>query len=115
MSTAINVPAKGACALLLALLLAGCALPPGLIYSNTSAPYSSKFSETPVGTKRCVIKSHQIKEPVTGRSIYAEWSTDLILREARKAGIKEIYYIDKRTLSILLGIYKREALLVYGD
>ncbi|HXV21168.1 MAG TPA: TRL domain-containing protein [Desulfuromonadales bacterium] len=62
-----------------------------------------------------MIRSHQIKEPVTGRSIYAEWSADLILREAQKAGIKEIYYMDKRTLSILVGIYKRESLIVYGD
>lgn len=62
-----------------------------------------------------MISSHQIKEPVTGSNIYAEWSTDLILREAKNAGIKEIYFMDKKTLSILLGIYKRESLLVYGD
>lgn len=111
----MSTATKRACSLLLALLLAGCTPPRGLIYSNTTVPYSTKFSETPVGTRRCVIRSHQIKEPVTGRSIYAEWSTDLILREARKAGIQEIYFMDKRTLSILLGIYRREALLVYGD
>jgi hypothetical protein len=111
----LSTATKGACSLLLALLLAGCGLPRGLIYSNTTVPYSSEFSETPVGTKHCVIRSHQIKEPVTGRSIYAEWSADLILREAQKAGVKEIYYMDKRTLSILVGIYKRESLLVYGD
>lgn len=111
----MSTATKGACSFLLALLLAGCSLPRGLIYSDTTAPYSSEFNETPVGTKRCVIRSHQIKEPVTGRSIYAEWSADLILREAQKAGIKEIYYMDKRTLSILVGIYKRESLIVYGD
>lgn len=111
MSTATN----GLCSLLLALLLTGCSPLRGLIYSHTTVPYSSTFRETPVGTKHCLIRSHQIREPLSGRSIYAEWSTDLILGEARKAGIKEIYSMDKRTLSILLGIYKRETLLVYGD
>lgn len=98
-----------------ALLLAGCAPPYGLIYSDTVAPYSTKFNETPAGTRRCVISSHQIREPVTGRNIYAEWTSSFILNEARKAGITEIYYMDKRTLSVLFGIYRRESLLIYGD
>ncbi len=97
------------------LLLAGCAPPFGLLYSNMVVPYSTKFAETPVGTKRCVINNHQIREPVTGFNIYAEWSWSYIVKEAEKAGIKEIYYMDLRTLSILTGIYKRESLIVYGD
>lgn len=99
------------CALLGALLLAGC----GLIYSNRVSPYSTKFGGTPVGTKRCVINKHQIKEPVTGYNLYAEWTWSSILDEARKAGITNVYYMDKQTLSILLGIYKRESFIIYGD
>jgi hypothetical protein len=111
LSTAIDRLCKYAYPLLTALLLGGC----GLLYTDTTMPYSSKFGETPVGTKRCVIDSHQIKEPVTRYNLYAEWSADHILSEARKAGIKDIYYMDKRTFSILLGIYKRESLILYGD
>lgn len=74
-----------------------------------------KLDATPAGTKRCVITSHQIKEPVTAGSIRVEWTSSFILSEARKAGIKDIYYMDKRTLSVLLGIYKRESLIIYGD
>jgi len=107
LSTAI----KGICSLLAAFLLAGC----GLIYSNTVVPYSTGFNETPIGTKSCVIKNYQIKEPVTGYSMYAEWSTSFILEEARKEGITNIYYMDKKTLSILNDIFKRESLIVYGD
>ena len=115
MSTAINRPVvKGTRLLLLALALAGCA-PFGLIYTDTVVPFSKKFDETPLGTKRCVIDSHQIKEPVTRYNIYAEWSLSHILTEAKKAGISDIYYMDKRTLSIFLGVYKRESLLIYGD
>jgi hypothetical protein len=110
LSTAI----KGTLFLLVSLVFAGCA-PLGLLYSDTVAPYSTKFHETPIGTRRCVIDSHQIKEPITRYNIYAEWSMSYILNEAQKAGINDIYYMDKRTLSILFGIYKRESLLIYGD
>jgi hypothetical protein len=79
------------------------------------APYSVKFNATQAGTKRCVINDHQVKEPVTGFSIYSEWTTRYILDEARKAGIQEIYYMDIKTLSILNGVYKRESLFIYGD
>ena len=110
MSTAI----KAARLLLVALVLAGCA-PLGLLYSNTVVPYSKEFSETPIGTKRCVIDNYQIKEPISGYNIYAEWSWSYILSEAQKAGISDIYYMDKKTLSILFGTYKHESLLIYGD
>jgi len=110
LSTAI----KAARLLLVALVLAGCA-PLGLLYSNTVVPYSKKFSETPIGTKSCVIDLHQIKEPISGYNIYAEWSWRYILNEAQKAGIRDIYYMDKKTLSILFGTYKHESLLIYGD
>ena len=113
MSTAI----KTALSLLAISLLAGCApsLPSGLLYSDTTSPYSRKFDETPVGSKRCVIHDHQIREPVSGYNLYAEWTSAYILSEARKAGISNIHYMDKRTFSILLGIYRRESLIIYGD
>jgi len=92
----------------------GCT-PYGRIYSDTTAPYSKVFRETPVGTKRCVLHDYQIKEPVTGLNISAEWTAERIKSEANKSGIKDIYYIDQRTFSILFGIYKRKSLLIYGD
>ena len=101
-------------ALLALTTLAGCA-PVGLIYSNTVTPYSEEFDATSVGTKSCAIKANQIKEPVTGYSLSAEWTTSYILQEARKAGISDIYYIDKRTLKILNGLYKHETLIVHGE
>lgn len=112
MSTAI----KGTCSLLAAVFLTGCvSFPPGLIYSNTVVPYSARFDETPVGTKSCEISNYQVREPVSRLNMYAEWSTSFILEEARKAGITNIYYMDKKTLSILSGVFKHESLIVYGD
>ena len=110
MSTVI----KRALCLLCFLSLMGCT-PYGRIYSDTTVPYSKVFRETPVGTKRCVLNDYQIKEPVTGFNISAEWTAERIKSEANTAGIKDIYYIDQRTFSILFGIYKRKSLLIYGD
>ena len=87
----------------------------GCIYSNTVVPYSTKFNETPIGTKSCEISNYKIKEPVTGYNMYIEWSNDYITKEAKKAGINNIYYIDKKTLSIFRDVFKREKLIIYGD
>ncbi len=68
-----------------------------------------------MGTRSCVIKDYQLSEPLTRVTIAAEWSTNYIWAEAKKAGIKDIYYIDIKTVSILLGIYKHKTLIIYGD
>jgi hypothetical protein len=86
-----------------------------LLYTNAVVPYSAKFNATQAGAKRCVLNDYQVKDPVTGFSIYTEWTTSYILNEARKAGIQEIHYMDMKTLSILNGLYKRESLIIYGD
>jgi hypothetical protein len=98
----------------IAVLVSGCA-PKGIIYSDTVVPYTKNFSLTPVGSKKCEVQKYQLKEPVTGYNITAEWTTDYILNKAHDAGIKEINYIDKRTISVLMDVYKRETLIVYGN
>jgi TRL-like protein family len=105
---------KAACALLAVLALGGC-VERGILYSNTVEPYSEEFNATPIGTKSCVINSHEIEDPLTGYNISAEWTTNAILDAARKAGIREIHYIDKKTLSLFNGVYRRETLIVHGD
>jgi hypothetical protein len=100
--------------MLCVLSVAGCA-PVGLLYADTVTPYSRNFRETPVGSKTCVIDEYQLKEPVTRVGLSAQWTTEVILTETRKAGIKEIYSIDKRSVSVLLGIYKHDSLIVHGD
>lgn len=96
------------------LITAGC-VTRGIIYSDTIAPYTWNFKNTPVGTKKCVALSHRIKEPVSGYSLSAEWNSRVLYEEAQKAGISNIYYMDKRTISVLFGIYRRESFILYGD
>ena len=93
-------------------VLMGCGTT-GLIYTNTVVPYSKQFKETPVGSKCCVLEDHRVRLPFTGFN--AEWTMEYILKEARKAGINDIYYIDVKTESFVLGIYTRKSLYIYGD
>jgi len=100
----------------LALLLTGCAsLAPGRLYTNVIQPHSTDFHVTPVGTKRCVLDEHRVKEPVSGFGVTVEWSMNRIRSAARAAGITNIYYTEVQTLSILMGAYRRRRLIIHGD
>ena len=96
------------------LITAGCSVP-GRLYTNTTEPYTKNFDLTPVGTKTLVLKDYRLKEPISGYSISAEWTTDYILTAAGRAGITNVYYADLHTFALFLGIYKRKELIIYGD
>ena len=119
---------------ILVLFLSGCSLAvPGKIYTNITLPYSSDlnniprllisssmpnstdFNNTAIGTKYCVLNSHTVEEPFSGYGIRVQWSTNQILSAAQDAGITSIFYIDEQTFSILLGIYTRRKLIIYGE
>jgi len=110
LSTVINA----AGAFMLVLVVSGC-VERGILFSHTVEPYSEEFQTTPVGTKSCVVNSHEIQDPLTGYNASAAWTTSAIQKAARHAGISEIHYIDKKSLSFLNGLYRRESLVIYGD
>ena len=105
---------KAALLCMVAMLVMGCSAR-GLLYTSTTEPYSQTFRNTPVGAKSIVINTYRLKEPVSRVSLSGEWDTDEIMRAAREAGITDLHYIDIKTLSILLGTYRRQTLIVYGD
>jgi hypothetical protein len=105
---------KAAFLCVVAVLVMGCSAR-GLLYTSTTEPYYKAFQDTPVGTKSVVVNSHRIKEPVSRLSVSGEWDTDEIMRLAKESGITDIHYIDIKTLSIALGTYRRQTLIVYGD
>ena len=100
--------------LLLMLLATSCSLD-GRLYTNKVIPYSDDFNSTPVGTKVCYIDDFKVKEPITGYNVSAEWMRSNLLQEAQKAGLKKVYYADLKVFSILLGIYSKKTLIVYGE
>ena len=104
------------CCLVLCVLSGGCSRSgPGLLYINVTLPYSTDFNDTPVGTRQCILKAHQVKEPMTGYGVTIEWSSDQIQSAAHKAGISNIRYMDIQTISFVLGFYTRRQLIIYGD
>lgn len=97
--------------LLLFALLNGC----GILYTNVVEPYTTDFNNTPVGFKKCIIRIHKIREPITGYGISAEWDTKEISKAMQKAGMKEVYFADIQTLTLLLETYRMRTLILYGD
>jgi hypothetical protein len=56
------------------------------------------------------MNAHQLKVRVSG-----EWSSKIIDNAMHEAGMTKCYYVDVKTLSLLLGTYKRTTLILYGD
>ena len=117
---------RSVCLCLAAVLIMGCSVRDlvrgenrgsarGILYSNSIEPYTQDFRNTPVGSKSVVINTHRLKEPISQLKISGEWDTGEIIRLAREEGITEVRHIDIKTTSILLGAYRRQSLIVYGD
>ena len=90
----------------------------GVLYNNVVRPHSRDFNNTPIGSKNCTLSAYKIQAPLMflGRSrVSAEWDTDRINEAAQKAGITKIYYTELKTQEILLGTYRRQTLIIYGD
>lgn len=99
---------------LLLLFCTSCSMD-GRLYTNKVIPYSENFHESPKGAKVCYVEDFKVKEPVSGYNISAEWTTSAIIEKARSAGIEKIHYADLKIFSILMGIYSKKTLIVYGD
>ncbi|MDD2597815.1 MAG: TRL domain-containing protein [Kiritimatiellae bacterium] len=104
-------------AVVTSLLQAGCLAPQGIIYTRVTQPHSlpSYHHACPLATKRCYVSLTQLKEPVTRMNLSVMWSNSEVRKAARAAGIQEIYYTDIETLSILMGTYKRNRIIFYGN
>jgi hypothetical protein len=100
--------------LLLASLMSGCA---GRVFlvKNTTAPYTSNFNKSPVGTKSCRIVDRQLRGPIKSQSVSVLWNEHEIREQIKAAGITNVHYIDRETFSVLNAIYRRRTLVVYGD
>lgn len=97
-----------------AMVLAGCIMQ-GRLFTNVTEPLSWDFDNTPLGTKTCVVKNYRLKEPVSRFNVSAEWTRGEIVEAAQQAGISRVYYVDMHTFSVLLGVYRRKEIIVYGD
>ena len=99
---------------LIIFFIIGCSTP-GILYTNITRPDTTSFNNSPVGSKTCRVNAHRLKEPITRVGLSGEWSSKIIDNAMQEAGMTKCYYVDVKTLSLLLGTYKRTTLILYGD
>ena len=101
-------------AVVLVLGMAGC----GLLYTNVVRNHSKTFNNTPVGSKQCSLSAYTVRVPilpVSRQRVQAQWDTNEINDAAKEAGITQIYYTDIKTQEILLGTFRKQTIIIYGD
>ena len=94
-----------------ALLLAGCTTP-GLLYTDITQPLTRDMDRTPRAEAFAANGSNAFREPFT--RVRAEWSGYGLGKAAREGGIDVVHYADIRRQSILLGLFSRTTIEVYG-
>lgn len=93
----------------LSFMLSGC------LYSDVTLPLTQNFNNTKIGAKRIVLDERSLSSRLVGADISVAWSEDLILQEAKNAGMQDFSFAERRTLSILFGTYIHHELIIYGD
>jgi len=81
----------------------------GFIYSEVTLPLVTNFDNTPVGSKHGEMAINELRYQVS-----VQWGSDAIGEAAKRGGIEKIYYADLRTITVL-GVWKQETVIVYGD
>lgn len=95
------------------LLISACS--PGFLYTNITVPLVTNMESTGRGSKLVVLETCQLKEPITGINLSAEWNSRAIGDAAKKKGLKEISFADQKTISIFGGIWCKETVRVWGE
>ncbi len=93
----------------LSFMLSGC------LYSNVTLPLTHDFNNTKIGAKRIVLDERSVSSRLVGADISIAWSEDLIIQEAKNAGMQELSFAEQRILSIFFGTYIHQELIIYGD
>ena len=106
--------ARAAALGLLALAPLACMRPMGLIYSDVTMPFDLNLNATPIGSKTASMDVNMVKYPVN-ESLQIDWASNAYGDIMTKYKIQKGYFADKRSLSILLGIFGQETVIVSGD
>lgn len=88
--------------LLLLLLNSGCA------YVNTKTPYDRDLDRTEIGSKVGKAEAYSVLWLVA-------WGDASYEKAARNGGITVLKHADQEIFQVLLGIYTRWTVVVYGD
>jgi hypothetical protein len=94
--------------------LAACSSGCGILYTSVTQPLTTNMHATPRGVTHGEGSTKLVSLPTVPVDLSAEWSSRGIGDAAQAANLKEIYYADEHTLSILLGIFEKDTTIVYG-
>jgi hypothetical protein len=86
----------------------------GIVYTHIKIPLSADLVNSPVVVVHSDGKIVQVKEPVSGFGLYAEWDSNAIADLAQRNGLKKVYFADMEIFSIL-GIWTHRKVYVYGE
>ena len=92
----------------------------GLLYTNVVQPHSRDFNNTPIGSKQATLSAFTVRFPLLApplerTRISAQWDTQEINTVLEEAGITRMYYTDIQTKEFLLGTFRRQTVIIYGD
>jgi hypothetical protein len=86
-----------------------------MLYTDTVQPLCRDLRGTGLGTLVGRGSSKRVEIPTTRIDITAEWDSRAIGDIARQHGIKTVHGCDSRRQSVLLGLWRRDEVIVYGD
>ncbi|MBW1922025.1 MAG: hypothetical protein JRF59_10170 [Deltaproteobacteria bacterium] len=85
----------------------------GLAYTHVRLPFSKNLVHTPAVVIHANGRVEQVKEPISGYGIYAQWNSNAIGDIAARHGLKRVYYADVEIFNVLR-VWKREKIHIYG-
>jgi hypothetical protein len=98
------------------ILASGCGvISRGMLYTNTVQPLCKDARGTILGDKMGVGSSKKIEIPTTRIDLSAEWDTRAIGDIARANGISTVYGCDTRRRSYVLGLWRSDEVIIYGE
>jgi hypothetical protein len=91
--------------------VSGCFQPIGLIYTEVTTPLDVNLDRTPVYKDR---REGDVKR-IHWSWIDIRWDTNAIADIAKKyGGIEEVYYADRRCVSVFFGLWQQDYIEIYG-
>lgn len=88
---------------------------PGFLYTDITRPECVDMRNTQLPQKTASDGTKKLEIPTTRIDLSAEWSSRAIGDIARKNDITTVHFCDRRTLSILGGIYRKQEIIIYGE
>jgi hypothetical protein len=102
--------------LLVSVWLTGCGfLNRGLLYTDITQPLCKDARGVALGRLSAAGSSKRIEIPTTRVDFTAEWDSRAIGDIAKEHGINQVNYCDWRRESYVLGIWRRDEVIIYGD